>query len=157
MFDTLIKKEKVMQKGQAPLKKKVEKKEAYSPKPERFPDVPNLWDLSSHEFAVVRLQATGMAFTAIAKKLCISPKTVSTYLTRAKVKMGALNTTHAALIFDRHYRQADLVDPMQIKYEKAQRCAEAVLESTKVKDTEIKYALTAGQLLDWHTSFLSQV
>ncbi|HRI89879.1 MAG TPA: LuxR C-terminal-related transcriptional regulator, partial [Candidatus Hydrogenedentes bacterium] len=44
--------------------------------------------LSDREFEVLRLLASGMTPTAIADKLCLSVKTVSTYRTRVLEKMS---------------------------------------------------------------------
>ncbi len=47
--------------------------------------------LSKREFSVMRLLSRGMALTAIAKTLCLSPKTVSTYRARILDKLGMDN------------------------------------------------------------------
>ncbi len=47
--------------------------------------------LSKREFSVMRLLSRGMALTAIAKTLCLSPKTVSTYRARILEKLGMDN------------------------------------------------------------------
>ena len=47
--------------------------------------------LSDREFTVLRLLSRGMALTAIAEKLFLSPKTVSTYRARVLEKMAATN------------------------------------------------------------------
>jgi DNA-binding NarL/FixJ family response regulator len=47
--------------------------------------------LSEREFAVMRLISRGLALTAIAEELHLSPKTVSTYRTRIMEKLNLLN------------------------------------------------------------------
>jgi DNA-binding NarL/FixJ family response regulator len=47
--------------------------------------------LSARELAVMRLLSRGMALTAIAKSLSLSPKTVSTYRSRILDKLGLHN------------------------------------------------------------------
>ena len=50
-------------------------------------DAPLHQSLSDREFQILHLLASGMAISAIARKLCISVKTVSTHRTRALKKM----------------------------------------------------------------------
>jgi DNA-binding CsgD family transcriptional regulator len=68
------------------------------------PSVANPWRLTGSEWACLVQLTTGVAHVDAAKAICISPKTLSTHVTRAKEKMGAVSVTHAILMVDRHLR-----------------------------------------------------
>lgn len=53
--------------------------------------LPNPWGLSPIQAHCVRAAAQGVALIALGKELCISNKTISSHLTRAREKMGHLS------------------------------------------------------------------
>jgi DNA-binding CsgD family transcriptional regulator len=74
----------------------------------RYPNVPNKWDLSPAQYAVLKAFIEN-DFTSVgaSQALFMSEKTASNHLTRAKEKMGALNTLHAVVLFDREWQRQE--------------------------------------------------
>lgn len=59
---------------------------------------PRIIGLSSRELAVLRCAAEGLGRAETAAALFISPGTTATHLSRAYVKLGARNRTHAVAL-----------------------------------------------------------
>ena len=55
--------------------------------------------LSDREKQVMDLLCSGESITSTSKLLSLSTNTISTYLIRIKLKLGAKSTTHAAAIY----------------------------------------------------------
>lgn len=68
--------------------------------------IANPWDLSATQCAVMFGYTRGLASAEIAQELGLSPRTVQTYVERAEEKMGVRSITQAALLWDRHFREA---------------------------------------------------
>lgn len=152
MYEGLIQKEKPVVQEEAKPKKP---KKVSLPRPERFPEVPNEWNLSTREFAVMRLLATGVPPKVVAERLCLSVKTVCTYSIRAWKKMKAMNQTHGIILFVLKYHNLEIVDPMRALYEKAQKCAEHVESVVRLDSDEDErtFAFSVKQLLAWKDKF----
>ena len=75
----------------------------------RPPDAPPI-DLTSREFEVLRLVAAGLGSAAIARRLGISRKTVSSHVQRVLVKLGVHSRGEAVAVA---YRER-LVDPAEV-------------------------------------------
>jgi DNA-binding CsgD family transcriptional regulator len=71
--------------------------------------LPNPWNLSYAQGRVMVLLVQGLSGKAIASEMGVSVKTVETYLARIREKMGVENTLKAALMWDRHFREAAAV------------------------------------------------
>jgi DNA-binding CsgD family transcriptional regulator len=54
------------------------------------PEIKNTWNLSPMEFAVIQRTSEGLTIEQVAESLSLSPKTVTTYSTRGRQKMAAL-------------------------------------------------------------------
>lgn len=76
----------------------------------RWPAVANPWDLSPHQVKVLQAYVNGLNNERVSKELCLSPKTVSTHLTRARESMGRVTTVMACLMWDRFTRAEKPVD-----------------------------------------------
>lgn len=81
------------------------RKGVYEKKRKRFEAVDNPWGLTGTQVAVMEaLVQAGGSNAEAAAVLCMSPKTVSTHLTRTKEKVGATTILGAYLTFDRWRR-----------------------------------------------------
>lgn len=69
------------------------------------PAEPCASDLTSRQIEVMSLIAQGYTWKRIAIKLSISPRTVEKHVVEVKLQLRARNATHAAVLFDRRYRQ----------------------------------------------------
>lgn len=75
------------------------------------PAVVNPWNLSPMEFMCLRRYSEGKELNEIAKELCLSVKTVGTYVGRARQKMTPpseakdLSSTRCAILIDRFLRE----------------------------------------------------
>lgn len=75
------------------------------PKAKRYPDAPpNPWGLTNGEAVMLQHIVDGLSQDAIADALCLSKKTVSTMLVRARERMGSVESARAAVMWDRHFR-----------------------------------------------------
>ncbi len=82
-----------------------------APRKEREPRLqfiagPNPNGLSVAQYEVLMHLAEGLSQAEIADALCISTQTVATHVLRAKERMNAATTIHAAVMWDRHVRGA---------------------------------------------------
>jgi hypothetical protein len=72
----------------------------------RWPDVKNPWGLTGAEWASVNAMVASDGLHAdVAQLLCVSPKTLSTHLMRARQKMHATSLLRMYLMFDRTIRK----------------------------------------------------
>lgn len=71
----------------------------------RFPSEHTPWQLSGAELAILRFLIRGGSQAEARDALCMASQTMSTHITRAREKMGALSTLHAAVMLDRFDRQ----------------------------------------------------
>jgi DNA-binding CsgD family transcriptional regulator len=85
---------------------KVRKTRAVSKRQSVLPNIPNQWGLTALQCEVLRLTVLGLSQNEVAAELCINFKTVATHLARVRDRMGVNNTTQAALLWDRHFRDA---------------------------------------------------
>lgn len=76
----------------------------------RWPAVANPWGLSPHQVKVLQTYVNGLNNERVSKELCLSPKTVSTHLTRARESMGNVTTVMACVMWDRFARAEKPVD-----------------------------------------------
>lgn len=100
----------------------VERPGAYIPDPtrvsvpvgkreQRWPTVQNPWGLSGAQYACLHdIVTTGDGYVEIGKRLCISDKTVTTHMYRARDTMKAKSMVHAVLMFDRWMRSTPNCD-----------------------------------------------
>lgn len=61
--------------------------------------------LTDRETDVMRLLCTGLTAQGVGEALGISSRTVEIHRSNARLKLGARNQTHAAVLFDRAQRE----------------------------------------------------
>jgi DNA-binding NarL/FixJ family response regulator len=71
----------------------------------RFPVVPNPWNLSPAQCAVLQAILENYVLRDAALVLAMSHRTVETHMDRVRTTMKAVNTMHAVLMWDRHWRE----------------------------------------------------
>ncbi len=78
--------------------------EAKRKREDALPSIANPWKLTPTQCAVLSGLAEGLSNNKVAERLCISFKTTSTHLTRARELMNAENVVHAVVLWDRFAR-----------------------------------------------------
>jgi DNA-binding NarL/FixJ family response regulator len=61
--------------------------------------------MTRREIEVMRLICEGLTAQGVGERLCISSRTVEIHRSNARLKLGARNQTHAAVLFDRAQRE----------------------------------------------------